>query len=190
MSRYRPVCAVAGMIALVACSSTGNDGNDGGATNAVGGTGIIISQGGGSGVTPGSEVLDPGDVCAGLALEPEPAEKEEEITTTRATEVSEPVAIYVMLDNSTSMTDPAGGGERSKWEEAVDALTTFVNDSASADIDIAIQYFNPRGVSDGPEECDGSGHEVPAVEMGPLLEHADARYDEHTPTWLEPALVC
>ena len=72
-----------------------------------------------------------------------------------------PLAMYIMLDRTGSMNEESP----SKWNQAVTALTQFVNDPASAGIKIAIQTF-----ADSP--CDGSVYDTPAVPMAPLPTNA------------------
>lgn len=140
------------------------------------------TQGGGDDLTP----------CAGVSLETQSVETEvpREITTTIETEVPAPVAIYVLLDNSLSMSVGASGvgnvdpgqvnnGEPTKWEEAVQAITDFVNDPGSAGVEVGIQYFHDGnnggfGNMATPEECDGTFHGTPAVDVGPLPDNAAA----------------
>ena len=64
-----------------------------------------------------------------------------------------PLDIFVMLDKSGSMTDAASGGG-TKWDAAVSALTTFVNQPESAGIGVGIQYFpQPSGNSCSVTMC-------------------------------------
>ncbi len=124
--------------------------------------------------------------CAGTEVAPEEVQVEIEREIQIEHEELKPLALYVVLDNSQSMRDSpsqqgggGGGGTMtgaadSKWNQAVEALTTFISDDASAGIGMAIQYFHPLGVGDDPDECDGSGHGTPAVPMDVLPNNADA----------------
>lgn len=142
------------------------------------------------------------NACAGLELVPEQVEVEvpTEITTTM--EVLQPVAFYVVLDNSSSMTDalPVGAaqadGATTRWELAVSSLQAFVTSPSSEGLDVAIQYFNPPGQQGnfnpmGMEEvesdplCNGEFHGTPDVAMGRLPENAQALSDSLTTA--EPA---
>jgi hypothetical protein len=146
------------------------------------GTGSVVSSTGGNvlrapetgGIpNPGDEEVTEEDSCKGLALEPETIEVPQEVTTTTETQVPAPVALYVMLDNTLSMDEM--GATASKWDEAVSALTSFVEDPASEGIDVAIQYFHPTGgTGQEADECDGVAHATPAVAMGPLPDQAPA----------------
>ncbi|MBN2192109.1 MAG: VWA domain-containing protein [Polyangiaceae bacterium] len=121
--------------------------------------------------------LSAADVCAGLSLEPQPLEITEEVTTVIETEIPEPVALYLLLDNSGSMDDSAAGSRQSKWDEAVEAVTSFVNDPASDGIDVAIQYFQAVNAGRRADLCDGEAHSNPAVPIGPLPDQAEAIVD-------------
>ncbi len=131
------------------------------------------------------------------------AARQHEIQVEREVEVEvkepQPVSIYIMLDHSGSMwipdplsiiVDPAGFMYAFKWIAAVDSITNFVNDPASANINVALQYFPMTGGT-----CAASPYDTPAVSMGRLPGHATAITDslvlvleggEGTP--IEPAL--
>ena len=51
-----------------------------------------------------------------------------------------PLDMYIMLDQSGSMSDSAQGGG-SKWQAVTNALSTFVNQPEAAGIGVGIQYF-------------------------------------------------
>jgi len=176
----------------------GNDNDSGsGTTGASGTTGGLPSSGatsvglpptGGFVVTNGGNSTTGGvtEVCAGVKLDPEIIEVEvpREVVTVIETEVPMPLALYVVLDNSLSMgpsggfPGPGAGGAGneppSKWKDAVDALTNFVDDPNSDGVEIGLQYFNPPTNAPGTDLCDGSFQGEPAVDVGPLPENADA----------------
>lgn len=97
----------------------------------------------------------------------------EEVTTVK------PTVLYLMFDQSLSM---AGGllFGANKWDPAVKALKSFVDDPASAGLGVALQYFPSSGGS-----CsDGSGYSTPAVSVGLLPERASvigSSLDQHSP---------
>jgi hypothetical protein len=101
--------------------------------------------------------------------------KDEKIVEEQIDEV-QPVAIYVVLDQSISM------GEQGLWAPAKEALKGFVNDPASAGIDVALElfpddafFYDPTGLSESLgllPICDGSQNDVPMVAMGRLPAHA------------------
>lgn len=188
--------ALAGILGnVVGCSAGGTDG--GGSASAMTGSGgpnILVGGGGTAGFSssnggksssgsPGQinpvptgtvnigDTEVPQDTCAGLELEPE------------TVIYVEPVAMYLMLDNSKSMIE---GKAPLKWDQAVQAFSEFVDDPRSAGIDFGLQYFHPApppswipvdpdpfNQSDDeleyrPDECDGVAHAQSAVPEGRL----------------------
>ena len=137
-------------------AGTGSGGND--FNNGDGGTTLpIAGQGGGA---------DPDAGCGTSSVEAEQVivvtEMEVEETITEV----QPVALYVMLDQSASM--QTGG----LWDPAKTALGAFVDDASSAGVDIALEYFPPLFGETG--ECDGAGYSEPSVVMGRLPDQAAA----------------
>lgn len=183
-------------------SRSADSGADGGAGDVPGTSGGRGNVGGGFNGMSGSPAggaggnLAPDAACESTVLQPEAIEEEIEIETeiTCVAESPGPLSLYIMLDNSRSMED------NNKWRDAVDALTQFVQTDPApagqwdctdqdgnaveppeglpmlepAPISVAIQYFHPAGVGNNPNECDGSGHEVPDVPMGTLPGNANA----------------
>jgi len=184
-----------------ATSGTGSSGAGAGATPGSGGTtsgtGAVTGTGNGGPIlggipqsTGGASNTD-GGACAALVLQPEAITEDKmipmDINCTAAT--PEPIAIYIMLDNSGSMQD------NNKWPDAVDAITMFVQSDPTAKgapwacvdkdgksvmppanlappgtgaVSVAIQYFHPQGAGRRANECDGVVHRTPAVPMAPL----------------------
>jgi hypothetical protein len=153
LSAWGPVLAAAGFMCLAACGageepsngphrttavSTGagtgdsrGGGGSGGTTVGVSGGGSIIAGTGGSG-TGGGIITpppmkdagpDPDAACTGEVREGERL----------------PLDMYFLLDQSGSMTENVQGG--AKWKVVTDALVTFLNDPANADIGAGIGYF-------------------------------------------------
>lgn len=92
------------------------------------------------------------------------AEKIEIVTKeTYQVTVSEPIAMYLMLDRSGSM-----GTER--WEQAKYAINKFIGSTLSENINIALQYFP---ILDGTEDCLGDVYSTPDVPLGRLPDHAN-----------------
>ncbi|HEX4341608.1 MAG TPA: hypothetical protein VH062_37115 [Polyangiaceae bacterium] len=206
-----------GALSLFGCSASTGTGTalGSGATSGKsrGGSGTIDVSSGGAGPTmsgnaggtssgTGSTMIGPipttgtggsgaGGACAALVLKPEAVTEDKmvpmDVNCTAA--VPEPIAIYIMLDNSGSMKDD------NKWPDAVDAITMFVQSDPTATgapwscvdkdgnavmppasltapgtgaISVAIQYFHPTNAGKRPNECDGTSHRTPAVPMGPL----------------------
>jgi Mg-chelatase subunit ChlD len=121
----------------------GSDG--GGGSGSSGGSGTSSSNGAGDDASVGTFTqTDAGfslDALSGCAS-----------TTQQAAEL--PLDLYVMLDTSSSMSDLVGP-MRSKWTAVQSALTTFVNDPASAGIGVGLQYF-PLTEAGVPTSCTAS----------------------------------
>lgn len=145
-----------------------------------------IRGGGGIGGS-GGVVVDSDEPCRGVRMIPLPVEVEVPIEVPLELLAPIQVAMYLMIDKSTSMNDVSGSA--TKWAIAVDAINDFVNDPNSQFFDVALQYF-PLDTS----SCDGTGYDTPAVPMGALPENADNILDSLANTQLgnstpiEPAL--
>jgi hypothetical protein len=107
------------------------------------------------------------DACASVVNEAQQVQVEVETEVEVEVVVGKPVALYIMLDQSRSMGQVPQQETLTKWQVAVDALNDFVNDPASEDLDIALQYFP---LVNG--QCGGAGYDTPEVPMGRLLAHA------------------
>lgn len=118
-------------------ASIGDGGGNGGVSGASGGTGGALGSGGASGGgnagTGGSSSVDGGS-CAATP-----------VMLDRA-----PLDIYVLLDQSLSMSDSVTGGR--KWDLVTAALQTFVQSSDSNGVSIGIGYF-PLVVQNPPPPC-------------------------------------
>lgn len=166
------------LLAAASCSAESGEGMGGdpfygnaGSGSGDGGPGALAgNNGGGAGGSGGAGTggLDSGvtDACASISREPQQVEVEVETEVEVEVVVGGPVSLYVMLDQSQSMTDLSG--LTTKWQVAVDSINAFVNDQASVDIDMALQYFSlPNG------DCaTGAGYDTPEVPMGRLPAHA------------------
>jgi len=145
------------------------------------------------GADVGTTTIITGD---GAAVDSSPATFDKCASDRRTTDPRE-VDIYVMLDQSGSMTL-----EGNRWGPVTTALKAFVDDPASAGLGMGLQYF-PRGTDDAAK-CDVAGYAVPAVPIAPLSPvhaaaiklsieaHAftttEARNPEHAGTPTRPAL--
>lgn len=110
------------------------------------------------------------------ALSSQAKQIEVKVPTQVEVEVIEPgpVAIYLMLDQSGSMTEVSLPSI--KWWVAVDAVTSFVNNKDSINVDMALQYF-PLLLG----ECTtGLGYNTPEVAIGRLPENAQKITDSLT----------
>jgi hypothetical protein len=108
-----------------------------------------------------------------------PEEVTEEVTEQVTTQ--KPTVLYVMFDKSMSMAGPPFGAANI-WPAAVSAIKSFVNDSKSAGLSVALQYF-PLSGSNGGNCSNGSGYSTPAVPVGKLPGAAAAistSLDQHS----------
>jgi uncharacterized protein YegL len=169
-----------GRVSSGGTSAGGSGGNGGISIGGSGNTGGTVGGGINFDASGGSAGNLQGDACGGFELQPE------QITTTHEETITEtePVAIYLMMDQSGSMIG-------TKWTTLVNAITTFVNDPSSANLDVAIPLFPPLF-----PDCNAATYATPAVPLGRLPGHASAIITElnnHQPlglgTPIEPALA-
>jgi len=86
-------------------------------------------------------------------------------TSTVTAQVS-PLDLYVMLDQSGSMTDPVSGGG-TKWSAVTSALSSFVTQTGLTGISMGLQYFGLE-TGGGLDSCTASAYATAAVEIAPL----------------------
>ncbi len=113
-----------------------------GGTPGSGGAGIPTTGGVGSGglmVTGGASGMGAGGTGA-----------VQECVGDKSTGEPVPLDVYVMLDISGSMLDASGTG--TKWDAVKSALDLFFNDTGSAGLSVAIQYF-PLRLPGVPTSC-------------------------------------
>ncbi|MFC1642046.1 hypothetical protein ACFL5O_05065 [Myxococcota bacterium] len=122
------------------------------------------------------QMLLPGEAdeppCASTSVAAQPVETEKEIEVPVEIETRSPVAIYLMLDRSSSMIGqcrPEDPCNPLGWIQATSAITSFVSSPDSEGLDVALGYFPPRT---GEPSCDGATCETPAVPIAPLPENA------------------
>jgi hypothetical protein len=129
-------------------SMGGAGGSTGGSTSM--GTGGSFALTGGSNGTGGS-IAGGSSGSAGMGTG---GSDFQECAESKETGMPVPVDVYVMLDISGSMLDPAGGATSttSKWDAVKSALSAFFNDAQSAGLSVAIQYF-PLRVPGVPASC-------------------------------------
>jgi hypothetical protein len=160
-ARRRLAASIASLAAMsafaFACSSNHKDGSGGlgaGKGGAGGATGGTSSSGGSSATSSGgsSTVVLTGGSSGTSGSGNEGGDGA--IGTTCGGDVHQamllPLDLYVMLDSSGSMLDTIG--TRTKWEAIQSAITTFINDPASAGIGIGLQFF-PQKDPNIPDTC-------------------------------------
>ena len=88
---------------------------------------------------------------------------------------TQPVDIYVIMDQSVSMDEPLDGvsGPR-RWDGVRAALSSFVDSPGAQDIRIGINYF---GDTRPPYDCNAQDYFTPEVAIGPLPDVAQAIKD-------------
>ena len=76
--------------------------------------------------------------------------------------------LYVMLDQSASMSDTVSGGG-TKWSAVTAAITTFLGQSGLAGVSVGLQYFGlPASGGGFNDSCTASDYAHAAVEIAPL----------------------
>ncbi len=184
---------LAGALAMAACSpstgtgprslgqtegtgsgSSGNAGGAGSQTTGAGSSGSLVdTSAGGVMITITTTNIPsqdgPDGSCAGQTVGAERRTVTTQVPVT--VEVNKPVAIFIMLDQSGSMIEPATPSG-TKWSVVTSGISTFVNDPKSAGIDVALGFFPP--LFPNPGNCDGTGYSTPTVPMGPLPANAAA----------------
>lgn len=200
MNKRSALVAAACVLALAGCSEDpsgvrdgnlsaagrGIAGSAGMAAGAAGSAGTFGNPGGGGSLSPIVPV-EPGkdgeEVCGATSQEASQVVVQTTVEIPVEVTVAEPIALYIVLDRSGSMAFPSGAGMPAMWggaggwgtgptlwDLAVDAISGLVNDPASANIDIALEYFPPDGFGDA--QCDGVDASMPAVTLGRLPAHA------------------
>ncbi|HEX4335059.1 MAG TPA: vWA domain-containing protein [Polyangiaceae bacterium] len=183
---------------LVACSANTGQGTGGGMLANSGGSGSILPPTGGAsgshggapigaaGVTSGTgssggmmfTIRDSGTTvrthdssCGAVAEVPEQITVYKEASVTDTTYTYTPVALFIMLDRSSSMVQVAPGQSTTSWSKAVDAVTSFVNDPKSAGLDIGLGSF-PVGQNNTYDCNAGMDCGTPVVPIASLPNNA------------------
>jgi hypothetical protein len=76
-----------------------------------------------------------------------------------------PTDLYVMLDQSSSLSDPVPGSSSTWWTVATNAIRMFLNDPAAAGTGVGLQYFPLGGIA--PASC-MADYATPEVEIAAL----------------------
>jgi hypothetical protein len=123
-----------------------------GSTTGAGETPIVENSGGAPDLGT-FMTMDPSmQTCAGII------NKGEQIT----------IDIFIMFDQSLSMTCTIASGNEDRWDAVKAPLETFVQDPAAAGINVGIGYFGNSLLS----SCNGADYQKPDVEIGPLPMNA------------------
>jgi hypothetical protein len=157
-SRWLFAVGAGGLIALAfgACSPSnaggpppgpGTNGGQPGADASFAGVSAMhnlpTAGGGGGGSVPVFNTRDSGgntvDECGAISQKPEQIIVYHDATVTDTNITYEPVALYIMMDRSSSMIGVAG--DPTSWPNASAAVNDFVNDPASGGIQVGLGVF-------------------------------------------------
>ncbi|MGK4007316.1 vWA domain-containing protein [Sorangium sp. So ce1036] len=165
---FAPFLIAAGLAPISGgCAATGDRGPAGTSTpdDAGSGGGGGVSGGGfGSGDITGGASLAEGGLGAAGAGEGELSD-DASCAQTSAQATLLPLDMLILLDRSGSMLG-------SKWSGVTSAISRFVNDTASAGMNVGLTYF-PRGAA-GQNDCEHTSYEALAVPFGELPTNTSA----------------
>jgi len=119
-----------------------------------------------------------------------------ECASTSSTAQLLPLDLYIMMDQSGSMSAVTGSG-MSKWQSIAEALKTFMQDKSSAGIGVGIQYFPLKGIGGSAvggekDSCSVSDYAKPEVAIAALPDTAADINDsvaKHSPGGGTPTAV-
>jgi hypothetical protein len=103
-----------------------------------------------------------GGECGATSMTAPQIVVETEMEVTEEVSMVQPVAIYIMLDQSASMVP--------LWADALNGIKAFVTDAKSNGTDVALDFFPSFFGEAG--DCDGTGFDQPYIAMGRLPMHA------------------
>jgi hypothetical protein len=155
-----PCIAFLSASALGSCGSDTETGNTIGSGNAAG-----VAGKGGSGGSAGTIGFDAAGGTSGSGTVGAGGVGDSGICAAdHVTAEAVPVDIFIMLDQSTSMTKEIPGGGNI-WNALTGAINQFVQSPAAAGIGVGIQYF---GLGIAPASCDVAQYANPEVPIAPL----------------------
>jgi hypothetical protein len=178
------------VLGLAACSSNNAAGSKiggpvsgGGDNGQGGGGGDLILPGGGTNGSGGSTHINPDAACDAQVKKAEAL----------------PVDMYIMFDQSTSMSDPLPDNSGSWWSAAQAAVTSFVNNNRATGMGVGLQYFGlPHSVPGctsfstlAGDCCDPAVYQKPEIEIGLLPANSAAlaaSIAAHAPVSFTPTL--
>jgi hypothetical protein len=103
-----------------------------------------------------------GGECGATSMTADQVIVETQMEVTEEVSSVEPVAIYIMLDQSASMIP--------LWADAIAGIKAFVTDAKSNGTDVALDFFPSFLGETG--DCDGTGYDQPYIALGRLPMHA------------------
>ncbi|HSN29956.1 MAG TPA: vWA domain-containing protein [Kofleriaceae bacterium] len=95
--------------------------------------------------------------------------------------------LYIMLDQSSSMSESVTGG--TKWSTVKGALTTFLNQPGLDGVSVGIQYFGLPDSTGFSDSCTAADYAHAEVEIAPLpgvASQITTSINGHSPTTLTP----
>ncbi len=161
---------------------TGSSGSAGtgssGTSGLGGGTSINFGPDSGQKPPPGT-----GGACSAITQKPEEITVYKDATVTDTIVTYSPVALMLMQDRSSSMVMAVGGSSAQSWSNSTQAVTAFVNDPASAGIDVGLEVFPPYPSNSATGDCAaGSDCGTPVVDFAPLPGNGAAIINAYTQT--------
>ncbi len=186
---YGAALAVCAVLGAGACSEDDDGGSDlgGKVATPTGGTFIGMQNTGGSGATGatgagatgqgagssrgGSTNQGPG--CPGVPMDAPLAGSggDSSVCQSISQEATAlPVDLYLMMDRSISMNEPAGDTGLTRWEAIREAVEAFVTSPDAGDIGAGIGFFGKTQNGDDEIDCNPDNYADPEVEIGLLSE--------------------
>jgi len=170
--------------ALVACSSTPESGSTGssgtGSQSSTTGTGGTGGEAAGStAATSGAQSSSNGGAGASINITTgagggngQGGETACAAESHQATQ--KPLAMYLIVDQSNSMSDPDEEGAAERWTPVSTAIRAFVEDPTSAGIEVGLGYFPypTSEVGDASPKCEPASYETPDVPIALLPDNA------------------
>jgi len=108
----------------------------------------------GGAASGGAAELETDEACSGVSVEAEAV----------------PVDVFVMMDRSQSMAMPVKGGSMTRWDALHDAVQSFAQDPAAANIRAGIGFFSLSGGADDAKDCNSDAYAEPSVAIGLVSE--------------------
>ncbi len=142
-------------------AGTGMVGGSAGSGDSTGNSGLLFSRD--AGITQRSS----GDgSCGAVKQKPEQIIVYQDASYTDTITTYSPVALYIMQDDSGSMVTGFPTGSAQSWGDATAAISAFVNDPASQDLDVGLAFFPPPTNGFGGDCTAGTDCGTPMVEIG------------------------
>jgi hypothetical protein len=102
-----------------------------------------------------------------------------------------PVDLFIMMDRSQSMGYLVEGSSTTRWEALRDAVQSFVEDPAAANVRMGLGFFSLTGRGYDDLDCDVDAYAKPSVPIGVLSEIGQdlvSAINDVTPAGLTPTV--